>query len=409
MDKSKKNILIIGKGAVASALAKKIAKYDYIDTVFIAPGDGLESDLYKCVDIRETDETQLLKFALEHDIYLTIPTSVEAFKSDIVSFFQDNDQNIFGPTKMAANITISNSACKKFLYKIHAQTSRFGIFDKMNIAQEWLKTANFPVTIRCGENNILGDRLVCPTTSIAEQFLDTLFARNELGVLVEEFTYGHNFTVYFLTDGYSAIPFVTVANYKFLENGDGGFLTNGVGCYTPDYKISNTVLSRVENVARNVLVALDKKGDSYTGIFGVECTLTGDDKFYVNEIKSFLQDFDAAAVLNSVEQDLVQVFIACIQGLFADEYEEIKTNNLSSISVVVHSRFDNKLIEGIDNIEDISNIDFIRGNLLQTQKGECFVLTRCANLLSRAKSYLYEDLEQIKFDGIKYRKDIGLE
>ena len=186
-------------------------------------------------------------------------------------------------------------------------------------------------------------------------------------------------------------------------------MTNGVGCYTPDYKISNTVLSRVENVARNVLVALDKKGDSYTGIFGVECTLTGDDKFYVNEIKSFLQDFDAAAVLNSVEQDLVQVFIACIQGLFADEYEEIKTNNLSSISVVVHSRFDNKLIEGIDNIEDISNIDFIRGNLLKTQKGECFVLTRCANLLSRAKSYLYEDLEQIKFDGIKYRKDIGLE
>ena len=406
MENNKKNILVIGKGAVASAFAKKIAKLDEVGKVYVASGNGAESEYYVNVDIREDDSTELLKFALENDIYLTVPVSSEALKSDIVSFFMDNDQNIFGPTKGACNIALNKAIGKKFLYKIHAQTSKFGTFDKQNVAQDWLKTATFPVVIRSGEKSSQGDRLVCPTISLAEQFLDNLFSRNETGVLIEEYTYGHNFTVYFMTDGYSAIPFATVANYKFLEDGDGGLLTEGVACYTPDYKVSQVIVSRVENVVRNTLVALDKKGEPYVGILGVDCTLTGEDKFYVNEFKSFMQDFDAAAVLNSLEENLISVFVACIQGLFADEYEEIKSNETHSVSALVSARQGGKLISGLNLIDDVDNIDFIQWNKNTTLQGENFVLTRSASTLTRAKNMLYDDLAEITFDGIKYRKDI---
>ena len=62
-------------------------------------------------------------------------------------------------------------------------------------------------------------------------------------------------------------------------------------------------------------------------------------------------------------------------------------------------------------IDDIGNVDFIgcKKNLSGeyfTAKGECFVLTRTATTISRAKEYLYDDLNRIKFDGIKYRSDI---
>lgn len=105
--------------------------------------------------------------------------------------------------------------------------------------------------------------------------------------MVEEFAHGKNFTVYFITDGYSALPLTSVANYNFMEDGDGGILTSGVGCYAPDYKISEVVISRVENVVRNALVSVEKKGEPYVGILGVECVLTGEDKFYVTEFKPF--------------------------------------------------------------------------------------------------------------------------
>ena len=406
MENNKKNILVIGKGAVASAFAKKVAKEDEVGTVYVVPGNGVESEFYTNIDIREDDLTGLLKFALENDIYLTVPVSFEALKSDVVSFFMDNDQNVFGPTKGACNIALNKAIGKKFLYKIHAQTSKFGTFDKQNVAQDWLKTATFPVVIRSSEKSSQGDRLVCPTISLAEQFLDNLFSRGETGVLIEEYTYGHNFTVYFMTDGYSAIPFATVGNYKFMEDGDGGFLTEGVGCYSPDYKVSQVIISRVENVVRNTLVSLDKKGEPYVGILGVDCTLTGEDKFFVNEFKPFMQDFDATAVLNSIEENFVDVFVACIQGLFADEYEEIKSNEIYSVSALVSARQSGKQIKGLDLIDDIENVDFITGDGKSTIQGENFVLTRCASTLSRAKNRLYEDLSEIYFDGIKYRKDI---
>ena len=408
MENEKKNILVIGKGAVASSLARKLSAFENVGQIYVASGNEIQSELYTNIDIRGGDLTGLLKFVLEQNIYLTIPVSEDALRADVVSFFMENDQNIFGPTKGACNIALNKSVGKKFLYKIHAQTSKFGTFDKQNIAQDWLKTATFPVVIKSSEKSSQGDRLVCPTISLAEQFLDNLFSRGETGVLIEEFTYGHNFTVYFMTDGYSAIPFATVGNYKFMEEGDGGLLTEGVGCYSPDYKVSQVIISRVENVVRNTLVALDKKGEPYIGILGVDCTLTGEDKFFVNEYKSFMQNFDVMAVLNSIDENLINVFVACIEGLFADEYEVIKTNNTHSISSVVFSRQDDKIITGLNNLNDTCNVDFIQGNGKLTTRGENFVLTSGASTLSRAKSNLYEDLSEINFDGIKYRKDICL-
>jgi phosphoribosylamine-glycine ligase len=193
-----------------------------------------------------------------------------------------------------------------------------------------------------------------------------------------------------------------------MEDCDGGLLTEGVACYSPDYKVSQILISRVENVVRNTLVALDKKGESYMGILGVDCTLTGEDKFFVNEFKPFMQDFDSKAVLNSVDENLVDVFVACIQGLFADEYEEIKSNDLHSISAVLSTRQVGKQIKGLDLIDDVEDIDYVSGNGKLTVQGENFVLTRCASTLSRAKNKLYDDLSEIDFDGIKYRKDICL-
>ncbi len=406
-----KNILIVGGGAVASALAKKLKKAQGTEKIFVAAQGGIKSDIFETVDIRANDTTALLKFAIDNEIDLTIPVCDIALDSDIVSFFQTNGQHIFGPVKDACNIALNKGSGKKFLYKIHAQTSKFGVFDKIQMAQDWLDSANFPVTIRCTKPNNLDDRLVCPTIALANEFLDNLFSKGETGVVTEEFAFGHNFTIYYITDGYSALPLAIVGNYKFAQEGDGGFLTNGVGCFAPDYKINDVVSSRVDNVVKNTLTALEKKGTPYVGILGVDCTLTGDDKFYINEFKPFMQDFDAATVLNIVDEDLIKLFHACVDGYFSDEYESVKTSDLSSVSAVVTSRQSSQEIVGLDIVDGAENMDFI--NVKQTNDGkyltltgESFVLTRCASTLSRARNYLYDDLAVISFAGMKYRKDI---
>lgn len=413
MNEKIKNILIIGTGARVESLARKLRQYEGVEEIYAAPGNSFSSSNYKNIDIREDDMTGLLKFSLENNIDLTVPVSEKSLNADVVTFFTENGQNIFGPSFEACNIALDNAAGKKFLYKIHAQTSKFGIFDKPQPAEDYLRNANFPITIKSGKySEAQEDLLVCSTISLAREFLSVLFSKNETDILIEEFTYGQNFTVYFITDGYSALPITSVANYKFMQDGDSGIYTNGIGCYAPDYKISQLVISRVENIVKNTLTLLANRNCPYNGILGVECVLTGEDKFMVNGFKPFLQEHDISAVLNLIDDNLIDIFMSCINGFFADEYENLMINNLSSVSATVLSRQFNKQIKGLENLEDINNVDFIdvkstNNDIYLTGKGAVMCINRTASTLSRAKKYLYEDLSQLNFEGIKYRKDIA--
>ena len=406
-----KNILLIGKGAVISALAKKLHSIPNVEKIFAAPGNGVTNDVYENIDIREDDLTGLLKFALDNNIDLTIPTSNEAFKSDIVSFFQSNGQNIFAPNKNICNTILNKIQVRKFLYKNNAKSPKFGIFNKIQTALDYLKTSSFPVLIKSqtatGLNN---DKMICPTMKYASDYIETLFNNGEEDLIIEDYIYGTNFTVYYFTDGYSALPITAVANLKFATGNLEGDFTDGVGSYAPDYRISNKILKKLKPLVDNILVNFEQKGNPYMGILGIECILTGDDEFLAEDLKPFFQNHDCRTVLNILEDDIIEIIYSCINGAFSDEYEIIKTNNLHSITAIVSAQLENRLINNLDICEDIDNIDFIgikqNGVNIYTHQGNCFAITRTSKTLTRAKEYLAQDLSVIKFDGMNYRKDI---
>ena len=400
-----KKILIVGN---AFALAKKIS--DIAEKVYVAPGIDLMSDFAECVDIREDDATGLLKFVLDNEIDLTIATSQKAIKSDIASVFQANDKLIFAPTEKSASFAISKSLGKRFLYKLHVPTPRFGIFEKLPLSLDYLKDASYPLVVRCDMDNETNDRLCCTSFDQARIFAEELFSQGEVKVVIEEYVYGHEFTLYVVTDGYHAVPFASVANFKFTEDGDGGKITSGVGAYVPDYKVPENILSDVFNkVIVPALNVQQKKDTPYVGILGVDVVLTSPDTYTVLEFKPFLKDFDAQAVLNNIDENLIEVFEACANGFFADEYDDILTNDNFSVSCLVRSRLADKVIPNVELAD--SDISFINTKCNKyfeyiSDVGNNFVLTSCAKTLSRAKAKLKEDLGLVLFDGMKYRKDI---
>lgn len=402
-----KKILIVGN---LYALAEKLSQE--VEKVFVAPGNSMMKEFAECVDIREENSAELLDFALENDIDLTIVVSDKAIKSDIASLFQANGKLIFAPTAKSADFATNKSQGKRFLYKLHAPTPRFAIFEKLPLAIDYLKDANYPLVVRCDMNEYECDRLCCTTFEQAKYFSEDLFARGETKIVIEEYAYGHEFTMYAVTDGYHAIPFSTVHNFKFTENGNGGLLTSGVGAYVPDYKVPVEIQEKLfKNVIQNALTSLERKGTPYLGILGVDAVLTNPDTYTVLEFKPFLQDFDAQAVLNSVDEDLIDLFEACANGFFADEYDDILINDNVSVSVLVKSRQDGKVISNLDMIDSsISYLGAKRNEYFEyiSTKGNNFVLTSCAKTLSRAKKNLNDDVELINFDGMKCRSDIWL-
>ncbi len=407
MDKKKK-VLIVGNSAKEYALVKKFKNYDC--DIFVLSGNSAISELAECVDIREENVQEILEYVLENAIDLTIVTSEVAIKNNIAELFQTNNQLIFCPTAQSAQFTLSRSAGKRFLYKLRVPTPRFGIFDKLPLAIDYLKNAPMPQVIRADENSNSADRLVCTTFATSKTFVEDLFNKDENKVVLEDYVYGHEFTIYVVTDGYSALHLATVANYKFAEDGDGGILTSGVGAYTPDYKISSDIENSVmQNVVERVLASLQRKETPYLGVLGIDCVLTSDGSFVTLDFKPFLSDHDAEAVLNLVDENLLTLFEACAVGSFADDYEKIDVSDNSSVSCVISSRKKGEIIKGLELVEsDITHFATTKNKYFEyeTVEGKTLVLTKTAKTLSRARKHLYEDVELISFSGKKCRNDI---
>ena len=409
---NKKNILIIGSSAKEHALCLKLAQCDNIGEIFVAPGSDAIKEIATTVDIREENTEELLKFVIENNIHLTIASSENSIKNEIADIFQANGQLIFAPTAESAKFTINKTFGKKFLYKLHIPTPRFGIFEKPQLALEYLKTTNFPVVIRSEEKINGKDRQACPTLSTAKVFTEDLFARDEQKVLIEEYLYGHEFTLYVITDGYHALPLNVIANYKFMSEGDGGQLTSGVGAFAPDYKISNETINHImKNVVSNILTSLQRQEMPYLGILGVDCVLKADGQYAVIEFKPFLQDHDCACVLDLLETDIFRLFEACAVGSFADDYEIILNKENTTISTIIYAQTPNQIIQGLDQIEhsQVNHINTKKNAYLEyeTIQGQVLTLTTSAATLKRAKKKLSEDIEILEFAGKKYRKDIA--
>lgn len=412
MDKKKKNILIIGHSAKEHALAEKLKSYDNVEKIYALPGNAAMKEFCECVDIREDRPQEILEFVLENEIDLTIASSNAAIKSDIADLFQANSQLILAPVAAASGFTISRAAAKKFMYKLHIPTPKFGIFEKPQLAFDYVKNAQYPILISSDEDSDTCVKAVATTVDLAKRCVEDLFLSDEKKVVIEDFQCGHEFTLYVITDGYQALPLSVVADYKFFENGNGGLYTSGVGAFVPDYKVpENVICSIMNDVVFNILHSLEKRETPYLGILGIECVLSRDDKYFVTGFTPFLKDYDAACVLNSVADSWLTLFEACAVGSFADDYFEIMHSNAASVSCVLSSRADGEVINGLDLVDDSVNITHfstVKNEYMEylTNKGRTLVVTASAATLNSAKEKLYENIDVIDFKSKKYRTDI---
>ena len=406
----KKNILIVGNNPNAYALAKKLSEKH---NIFVAPkSDGLK-EFTTCLDIREDDINSLLDFAMENEIDMTIALSQKAIDEDISTRFNQNNQQIFAPSA-AANYIVSNKAyAKKIMYKLKIPTPKFGIFDKINLAVDYIKSQQTPFVIK---TNDTGSAVILTSEQCAKNILETTFLDKNNKIIIEDYVYGTPFAFYVITDGYKALPIGSSIMYKHILEGDGGQVTSGMGSCVPNYKLS---LAQEEFLMRNsvypVLNYLQNGNNAYLGILGVNGILSEDGSISVLGWQSFTQDADTNGILNQLDEDIYSLFESCIIGSFSDEIDFIRQNNTSSASVVLrcsHKNNQENAIKGVDNIEDETQLVFypnIKKNKyleFEAEYGPVCIVTSSSSNASKAAEKVYKELKDLDFNGINYRKDI---
>ena len=405
-----KNLLIIGHSAKEYALAKILSENF---NIFVAPGNDAISEFATVVDIRESNPAELVEFALENDIAFTVCCSETAIEADIAKLFEINNLRIFAPTASAASFAINKSVGKKLMYKLKIPTPRFGIFEKKQLAIDYLKNVQMPVVIKTDKHKPSNSVMVCPSETIAKSFIEDCFFANEEKVIIEEYVHGTSFSLYVMTDGYKVLPIGSVTDYKFSLEGNGGVMTSGMGAYSPCMKLTDDHIAYIiSEIAYPLIDSLEAQGNPYLGIIGFDGILTPDGKISIIECNTFLRDHDAQCILSLINHDIYKLMEACVIGSFSDDYDYIDIKDEFAVSGVLSSgRYKNSVIEGLDELQDdtlVAHLNTKRNEYLEyeTQGYNALVVTRIAKTLSRAKQGLYEELEFINFEGKRYRKDI---
>ena len=406
----KKNLLIIGNSAKEYALARIFAENF---NVFAAPGNDAISEFATVVDIRENNITELVDFALENDIHFTVCSSETAIVNDITRVFELNNLKIFAPTAKSALFATNKSVGKKLMYKLKIPTPRFGIFDKKSLALDYIKKSAMPVVIKTDTHKNGNNVMVCPSETIAKSFVEDLFFAGEEKVIIEDYVYGTNFSLYTITDGYKILPIGSTVDYKFSLEGNGGTLTSGMGAYSPCIKLTDDQIAYIMTEIANPLIdALDAQNNPYLGIIGFDGIVTPEGKISIIECNTFLRNHDAQCILSLLNQDIYKMMEACVIGVFADEYDYIDIKDEFAVAGVLSSgKYKNGIIQGLDELNDntvVGHLNTKKNEYLEyeTQGNEALVITTTAKTLTRAKTSLYEELEFIEFEGKKYRKDI---
>ena len=405
----RKKILILGNSAKEYALAQVLSiEYE----VFVAPGNDAVSDIATCVDIRENDSNELLEFVKNNNIDLTIPVSDIAIKSSIVNDFQNNGLNIFAANNFSSKIIFDKAYAKKILYKLRIPTPKFGIFEKQNMALEYIKNLKEPYVIKTNEPS---SAVIFTSPKLSKSTIDSMFTVPNQKVIIEDYVYGTPFAFYTITDGYKALPIGSSIIYKHSLEGDGGQLTTGMGACSPNYKLSNAHESYImDNVIYPTLDFLEIEGTPYVGILGVNGILTEDGSIKILGYLPFMQHCDCTAILQLLDCNIIDLMKSCIIGSFSDEVEYIPQKEFSAVSLVLSSTYEktNNVIAGLDCIDDIF-VDYynsVRKNKYleyEANKGSVIVLTAINKTTSKALERIYETAQTLSFQGKSYRKDIG--
>lgn len=418
------NILLIGSGGREHAIAWKLSQNKNIKTIFCAPGNGGTAKEDKCqnIDIKATDFDNLVKFAKENDIYMTVVGPEDPLALGIVDRFESEGLKIFGPQKDAARIEASKAFCKEIMVSANIPTAFYSEFSDFESAKKYVLEKGAPIVVKAdglaaGKGVTVASTVDEAINALKEIFVDNIFGEAGKKVVIEEFLKGEEASFLAFTDGLTVIPMVSSQDHKPVYDNDKGPNTGGMGAYSPAPVMTEKLYNYALNKIAYPLVAeLKNRGIVYKGIIYAGLMIDGED-VKVLEFNCRFGDPETQPILIRLESDLLEIFDACINQNLKNV--EINWSSQPTVCVVAASGGYPKdyvkgyEIIGLDYVEQLDNIKvFHAGTKLENGKivtngGRVLAVTARGETLEETIKLAYFAVEKIHFKDMHYRKDIA--
>lgn len=421
------NVLLLGSGGREHALAWKIKQSDYCQQLYVAPGNAGTASLAKNVNLNLNDYGKLLEFALEHEIGLVVVGSEDPLVGGIVDYFKGNDEHgyipVFGPCSAGASLEGSKTFAKEFMQRHKIPTGSYAKFSwkEHQKAVNYLQQIQFPVVIKA--NGLASGKgvKICQNEHEAFETLEAYFKDRSLGdsgkrIVIEEFLEGEELSVFILTDGDQYVMLPDSKDYKRVGEGDTGPNTGGMGAISPSMYMEDSLMENIKtDVVIPTLNGLKNDGIRYKGFLYFGLILTADGP-KVLEYNVRLGDPEAQAVLPRIQNDLLPFMYEVATGKLPHRKIDISEQCASTVALVSDGypgKYEKgKEVKGLNEVEN--SLVFHagtkeHGSSILSNGGRVLNLTALGPDLESALKTVYEDAEQVKFEGARFRRDIGRE
>jgi phosphoribosylamine--glycine ligase len=326
----------------------------------------------------------------------------------VVDEFRSQGLRIVGPEREAARLEGSKVFAKNFFVQRRIPTAAYVTVENATDARKALDRFGFPVVLKADGLAAGKGVVIAQNREEAEAALGSLKGP----FVIEEFLRGEEVSFIALCDGRDVVPLAATQDHKAVHDGDTGPNTGGMGAYCD----SAILDARQTEEILDCVIRPTVEATRFTGFLYAGLMMTADGP-KVLEFNVRLGDPETQPLMHRMESDFVPALMAAAEGRLGDV--KLAWRAGPSVCVVLASGGypgtyeTGKEITGIAEAEATGATVFHAGTrraangALETAGGRVLGVTAGGGDLKNAIGAAYKAVDQIRFDGMHYRRDIG--
>jgi phosphoribosylamine--glycine ligase len=414
-------LLVIGSGGREHALAWKLTHSPRVQKVFVAPGNAgtaMESGLE---NVAITAIPELVAFAKKEGIQTTVVGPEAPLAAGVVDAFTEAGLRIFGPKRAAAQLESSKDFAKSFMVRHKIPTALHRTFTDAAEAKAFVAKRGAPIVVKA--DGLAAGKGVVVAMDVAEAnaAIDRMITGKSLGaagerVVIEEFLDGEEASFIVMSDGTHVLALATSQDHKRLRDGDQGPNTGGMGAYSPAPVVTPKVHARVmREIIMPAVQGMAQDGIPYVGFLYAGLMIDKAGTPRTLEFNCRLGDPETQPIILRLKSDLYELVDHAIAGTLDRVEAEWDRRTALGVVLAAHGYPEEPRkgdrIRGLPAPSEDCRV-FHAGTRLEgkdavTNGGRVLCVTALGDSLKMARTRAYEALEQIRFDGMQFRKDIG--
>lgn len=436
-------VVVVGNGGREHAISWRLAQSERVDEVICVPGNGGTAFEGKCRNVATeavcraescSFNEAVVKIASDEKADFIVIGSEEPLASGIADMLWNAGIPVVGPKAKGAALEASKDRSKAFMKKYGVACAASETFTDADSAIAYVREKGAPIVVKADGLAAGKGVVVAKTVAEAEKAVSDMMAGafGDAGkkLVIEEYLQGVEISVLAavsVTEEYAAAgkacirAFLPARDHKRLFDGAKGPNTGGMGAVCPLSDVTPETMDAFEKTILEPTVrGLIAEQIDYRGFifFGLMITKDGPKAL---EYNVRLGDPETQAVLPMMDFDFAELCRSVMDGTLND-FELKWKDGFQVAPVAVSGGYPFKYAKGKKITVDEAKIAetgaklFVAGAVkdrrgagsLITSGGRVLACSAHGSTFDEAWKKAYKALETIHFDGMFYRKDIGL-